>query len=326
MSFPVDKAFELLAQSREHGRLAHAYLIAGPEGSGKAELAARLIRLVNGLSAEAKPTRESLQGAHVTLVRPESKSRRISVDAIRAAEHTLQMSAPSGVTKFAVIVDCERMGEGAENAFLKTLEEPPRASMLLLLTTGPEQLLETILSRCIRIPLLGNTGPAVLSPGARELLDALRDHTLGERKGVSAALGLMGRFSDVLKAEKAAIEERNKEAFKAESDHYKKTTEGKWLDQREEYYKALTESEYLQVRARLLEFLVAWFGDALRLRHAGQHLDLPDYADATGALSQRLAGEELGRKIDAVEKLRSHLATNVHETLALESAFIRAFG
>ena len=110
------------------------------------------------IDTENLPALDSLRSTYISIVEPESKSRRITVDSIRAAEHPLHLAAPAGTTKFAVIVDADRMGVAAENAFLKTLEEPPRASMLLLLSARPELLLDTILSRCIRIQL--HTDPA----------------------------------------------------------------------------------------------------------------------------------------------------------------------
>lgn len=324
MSFSADKAYELIALSREQDRLAHAYLITGPVGAGKSALAERIIRLVNRQPGELTGL-DSLRGPHVTLVRPESRSRTISIDAIRAAEHTLHLSAERGVTKFAVIVDCDRMGTQAENAFLKTLEEPPRGSLLLLITSQPEQMLDTILSRCIRVDLMGPPGGMPLSDPARVLLDALADHFRGGVSGVSGALGLMGIFSSVLKDGKAAITQRHEEAQKAEAEHYRKVTEGDWLKKREDYYKGLIESEYLQFRGQLMEYLVAWFGDALRQQAGGQRLDLPDYAEHTAAVAGKVPGEELDRRIEVFEKLRSHFATNVQEVLAMEVAFIRAF-
>ncbi|MCB1232443.1 MAG: hypothetical protein KDN19_19500 [Verrucomicrobiae bacterium] len=324
MSFSAEKAYDLIVQARAQRRLAHAYLISGPMGAGKLALAERIIRLVNGHSDEVSGI-ESLRGGTVTLVRPESKSRRISIDAIREAEHTLQMSAERGVTKFAVILDCDRMGKEAENAFLKTLEEPPKASMLLMVTAQPELMLDTILSRCIKIDLMAPPEGVPLNPAARDLLDALAAHFKAGITGISGALGLMAIFSSVLKEEKAAISKRNDESLKVEAEHYKKTTEGDWLKRREEYYKGVTESEYLHLRSQLIEYLVAWFGDALRQQAGGSRLDLPEYAEHTSVMARKFEGRELDRKIEMVEKLRSHLATNVQETLAMEVAFIRAF-
>ena len=327
MSFHLEKALELMEQADANNRLAHAYLITGPVGSGKVALAIRMIEMVNELDrAKNAQSLEELVNATTTVVGPESKSRRITVKAVREAERVLHMVAPPGVTKFAVIKDADRMGPEAENAFLKTLEEPPASSRLLLLSAQPEMLLETILSRCIRIQLAGKSGPAELSESARGLLDALRDHAHSRKKSVSGALGLMARFSAILKDEKAAITKRNQEAQKAEIAHYQKTTEGDYLKRREEYYKAITEAEYLQQRNRLIEYLVMWFGDVLRQQHGSQHLDLPEFAETTKKLSRELTINELSRRIDAVEELRSNLNTNVFEALALETGFIRAFG
>lgn len=326
MSFTLERAGDLLERSRRNGRLAHAYLITGPEGSGKEELAIRAIEMVSESARMAgAESITALAGSNVAVVRPESKSRRITVDAIRAAEHTLQMAAPDGVTKFAVIVDADRMGPEAENAFLKTLEEPPAASRLLLLTARPEMLLDTILSRCIRIPLQGSPTPPDPPPAAHTLLERLSEHATAGDYTISRALGLMACFSSLLKQEKAAIAKQNEESLKAETVRYQKASEGDYLKRREEYYKALTEAEYLARRARFIEYLAMWFGDALRHQNGSPHLDLPGFAEATADLARAETGEQLIRRIRAIEDLRSHLQTNVFEALALESAFIRAF-
>ena len=352
MSFTVGRAYELLRAAHEHGRLAHAYLITGAEGSGKRKLAVRLIEMVNavakveaeglGLGLDIEPTPvagagfddvdvpdlETLRSTHVTVVEPESKSRRITVETIRDAERPLHLAAPENVTKFAVVVDADRMGTSAENAFLKTLEEPPRASMLLLLTARPELLLDTILSRCIRISLHAQrrSDDSMVEEGpGRELLDALAAHTTEGRCGVSAALGLMAVFSSALKEEKEQIGKLHDASMKEENQHYKQSTEGDWLKRREDHYKALTEAEYQRVRSRYIEYLVAWFGDALRQQHDRPHLDLPEFSEATTNLARSLDTATLMQKAAAIDKLRDNLNTNAHEALALENGFIRAF-
>ncbi|HRQ90342.1 MAG TPA: ATP-binding protein, partial [Bacteroidia bacterium] len=281
MSFSYERAVELMERTRSNGRLAHAYLLIGPPGSGKERLAQRMIEMV----ATRQPGREAatlddLRSATVTLVDPESKSRRISVEAIRTLEHTLQMAAPAGVTKFAVIRDADRMTESASNAFLKTLEEPPQSSRVLLLSSRPEMLLETILSRCITVPLAGDVVATDLGEGLRGFLDTLAQHVLKKRGGLSAALRLMQSFSELLKSEKETIEKQNDEAQRAEAAQYRNTTDGAFLKAREKYWEALGVSEYLERRGRILEYLVVWFGDALRQQQGGRHLDLPEFAEA----------------------------------------------
>lgn len=327
MSFRFERALELIERAHEKGRMAHAYLLTGPTGSGKERLAVRLIQMANGQGdREAAESLDALRSGTVSLVAPEMRSRRISVEAIRGLEHSLHMAAPVGLTKFAVVREADRMGEAASNAFLKTLEEPPAASRLILMTSRPEMLLDTILSRCIRVPLSGNFLPPALDPGVKGFLEILAARAGRGEAGVSGALSLMLAFSDLLRSEKEAVEKSNKEAEKAEVALYKSTTDGSYLKQREEYWKALSAAEYLDRRNRLLEYLVVWFGDALRQQHGSRHLDLPGFAEATGEWARRCGPDELDRRYRAMEQLRSNLATNVNETLALECAFLEAFG
>src|SRR5213595_3599956 len=150
MAFSRSTALDYLRRAHQQNRLAHAYLISGPPGSGKQQLAADLASLANGTPANDV---FSAKAREIFVARPESKSRRIVIEQIRDLEHTLQMRAVNARRKVAIIPDADRLQPQAANAFLKTLEEPPKDSLLLLLSALPEALPETILSRCIAIPL-----------------------------------------------------------------------------------------------------------------------------------------------------------------------------
>ena len=150
MAFACTTALQFLRRAHEQNRLAHAYLITGSPGSGTEVLAAELASMVNGTPAKDV---FSAKAREIFVARPESKSRRIVTAQIRALEHALQMRAANGRRKVAIIPDADRLQTEAANAFLKTLEEPPKDSLLLLLSALPEALPETILSRCIAIPL-----------------------------------------------------------------------------------------------------------------------------------------------------------------------------
>src|SRR6516165_2443218 len=156
MAFARTTALEFLRRAYEQNRLAHAYLITGAPGSGKEVLAAELASLVNGTATKDV---FSTKARDIFIARAESKSRRIVVAQIRDLEHALQMRASNGRRKVAIIPDADRLQTEAANAFLKTLEEPPKDSLLLLLSALPEALPETILSRCIAIPLGPNGQP-----------------------------------------------------------------------------------------------------------------------------------------------------------------------
>ena len=110
---------------------------------------------------------------------------------------------------------------------------------------------------------------------------------------------------------------------------YKQTTDGKWLGEREEYFKALAESRYLQSRTVFIETLLQWWGDVLRYQHGateGDALDFPSYADQTFALAERFSTPEVLRRISALEGLRENFGRNVQEQLSIEVAFLGAFG
>src|SRR5436190_16891188 len=156
MAFSRAAAFDYLHRAHKQNRLAHAYLITGPRGSGKEQLAADLAALVNGTPAEDV---FSAKAREVFVAKPESKSRRVLTEQIRHLEHALQMRAANGRRKVAIVRDADRLQTEAANAFLKTLEEPPKDSLLLVLSSLPEALPETILSRCIAIPLASDGEP-----------------------------------------------------------------------------------------------------------------------------------------------------------------------
>src|SRR6266705_2107553 len=170
MGFSRAVAFEYLRRANEQNRLAHAYLISGPTGSGKQLLAAELASLVNGTKASDV---FSVKARDIFIAQPESKSRRIIIEQIRDLEHTLQMRASNGRRKVAIISEADRLQPQAANAFLKTLEEPPKDSLLLLLSALPEALPDTIVSRCIAIPLAPSNNEVAI-PQEAELVELLR--------------------------------------------------------------------------------------------------------------------------------------------------------
>src|SRR6202011_4203019 len=106
-------------------------LISGPSGSGKRALDYDLANLVNGTQEDEA---SSLSTSGIFLARPASQSRKIVIEQIRDLDHTLQMRAAEGRRKVAIISEADRLQPQAANAFLKTLEEPPANSLLLLLS------------------------------------------------------------------------------------------------------------------------------------------------------------------------------------------------
>jgi DNA polymerase-3 subunit delta' len=314
-------ALNYLRRAHEQNRLAHAYLITGPPGSGKQLLAADLASLVNGT-----PVRDvfSAKTREVFVARPESKSRRIVIEQIRDLEHTLQMRASNGRRKVAIISDADRLQPQAANAFLKTLEEPPKDSLLLLLTALPEALPETILSRCIAIPLASN-GQRQSKDEEEKLVKLLQQASRQESWTIQFAYRLAQEFQRLLRAVREEVKCEADEGLKREVTRYKDATDGAWLEEREEYYKALTESLYLERRAGLIETLFAWWTDVLRASKAVAQRNLPRAKKETAALATWFGPAEILKRVRSLEELRDHLGRNVHEALAIEVAFLIIF-
>src|SRR2546425_13098740 len=232
MAFSRTAAVEYLRRAHEQNRLAHAYLITGPPGSGKQLLAADLASLVNGTPAKDVSTAKAQE---IFVARPESNSRRIVIAQIRELEHALQMRASNGRRKVAIIPDADRLQTEAANAFLKTLEEPPKDSLLLLLSALPEALPETILSRCIAIPLTPN-GQRQSKDEEEKLVKLLQQASQEKNWTIQFAYGLAQEFQRLLREVREEVKRETDEALKEEETRYKDATDGTWLEEREEYY------------------------------------------------------------------------------------------
>src|SRR5271165_3875096 len=167
---------ELLSAYRD-GRLAHAWLIGGAEGVGKATLAwrfarflfanpdprARLVREASDLAVDlSHPAARSLAAlAHPDFAlvrrewRPSSKgfATEIGVDIVRRALQVFQMSAAFGGWRICIVDCAEDLNRSSANALLKMIEEPPARSLILIVSHRPGQVLPTIRSRCRRLRL-----------------------------------------------------------------------------------------------------------------------------------------------------------------------------
>jgi DNA polymerase-3 subunit delta' len=166
-----DAARDVLARALGSGRLAHGWLLTGPEGIGKATLAYRFARALlagpaaDGATLAVAPEhpvfRQVAQRAHpdLTVIEPERDPRtgrlkaEIPVGAVRTASSALHATAAMGGWRVVLVDGAERLNRNAANALLKSLEEPPAAAVIILVSSRPAQVAATLRSRCARLAL-----------------------------------------------------------------------------------------------------------------------------------------------------------------------------
>ena len=154
-------AVEALAAAVQSGRLHHAYILAGPPEAGgdllAATVAASLVctnRQASDACGDCAGCRKTASGNHpdILKVTPDEKGA-ISIDAIRVLASRLSLKAAEAMIKVAVVLEADAMTPAAQNALLKTLEEPPGATCFLLTTSRWRSLLPTVRSRSLTLRL-----------------------------------------------------------------------------------------------------------------------------------------------------------------------------
>ncbi|MDR1190940.1 MAG: hypothetical protein LBK60_04640 [Verrucomicrobiales bacterium] len=232
MPFPASWIEKRLCHARRENRLAHAYLLVGDDLEQLRVLFLRLANQLLGAAADGHPD--------LHLIQPESKSRRLTVEQIRHLEQQLQLKARQAGLKVAGIIAADRMCMGsaeAANAFLKTLEEPPAHTVIFLLTDRLEQLLPTIRSRCLVLPIETDQ-PA--SPSAAEALPEWAANWLNV-KGAPAdqAYRRAGRLSAHWKKLREQIESRAEAKATDDDDALPALVEAEFLLARDHSIRAL---------------------------------------------------------------------------------------
>ena len=176
-----DWAIQLLRGHILNDSLRHAYLITGPHGIGKANLAIRFVQTLtcpekgfSGNPCLVCPTCKRVgRMEHPDLfpISVEENSKQIKVDQIRELIHSLALSPYESDRRFGLLLDFEQANPSAQNSILKTLEEPPGSVVLILTAVSADALLETITSRCEEIKL--NTVPIDVTTQGLERLHSV---------------------------------------------------------------------------------------------------------------------------------------------------------
>ena len=223
------RAVSLIRSALERKKIHHAWLLTGPSGVGKETAARAFAASLLCHAGGGEPVMDACgtcsscqkldRGVHPDLVEvlpeaeavarkriaredlPRTPSRELKIDQVRRLQASLSMAPLEGPRRVVLLIGADTLNPAAQNAFLKTLEEPPPGTHLILLAEAGDSLLATTRSRCVRVPFV----PLPEEMVARKLADEMGLDP--EEASLRAALagGSLGR---ALALEPEAVEER----------------------------------------------------------------------------------------------------------------------
>lgn len=331
-----DDAIQLLQRSLARHRLGHAYLFSGDNLEHLELVALTLAKTLNCERRQAfqNPARapdccdqclecRKINGRmhpDVQWVRPESRSRVIVIDQMRDLMQSIFLKPTEAEYKVAVIVGADRLNQQAANAFLKTLEEPPSRSVLILLSTESGRILETILSRCLRLSFGGASQrfqDDTFVGWLKEFTETAvreRGSLLSRYRLLSALLNRLGGLKDAVTNDLSA-----RSPLERYDDLDSKLRE-KWEDE----LSAAIEAEYRRQRTDILTALQFWLRDIwLKTLDSGELATFPTLKEPTEALASRINCQAAASNLQVMERLQRQLSSNVQEALALEVGLLQ---
>ena len=310
-----DQIKEHLQNALSTGKISHAYIINGEKSSGK-EFIAKVFAMALQCEAEGdrpcqecRSCRQALSGNHPDIIRvAHEKPNTISVDDIRAQVNgDVAIKPYSGRYKVYILNEAEKMTAQAQNALLKTLEEPPEYAVIMLLTSNLNALLPTILSRCVVLDMKPVPDEIV----RRYLCSRLQVPDYKAEVCVAFARGNIGKA-------KALATSEDFEKVKAEALSLLKYIQEMDLNEIIAAVKKITEYK-LEVND-YLDICVIWYRDALLFKATSDvnHLIFREELQALRRTAQRSSYEGIENIIKALDTAKKRLDANVNFELVME--------
>ncbi len=334
-----DRAIETLKGALASKKVPHAWLFQGPDGTGK-ELAA--LGLAQALTCPERPYEgcgvcssctRIIKRNHpdVTWLMPEDElvsrglagrsdfdhtpSRDIRIEQVRKLQERLAFRALEATHKVALLITAHAMNQNAQNALLKTLEEPPKDTILILVSAAPEKLLPTIRSRCSK----ANFGPLSIELIAKKLMEqGTKKKKVDPALAAQVAAMAGGSMSRALNLDPAALESRKETIERFEA--LERNDARGWLQLAE------TLGEDRQSAEAALDVLQVWLHD-IALAQAGVerivNLDLWPLAQTAAT---KVSPASLQRRSTLIDEARNAITQrNGAVKLQLERMLIEMF-
>ena len=308
-----------ISSAVENNRVSHAYILNGERGSGKKMLANLFAMTLFCETGDNEPCgkchscKQAESGNHPDIIRvTHEKPNSISVDDIRTqVNNTVDIKPYQGPYKVYIIPQADMMTPQAQNAILKTIEEPPSYAVFLLLTENAETLLPTINSRCVMLKLRNIKDTLI----KKYLMENLEIPDYKADMCTAFAQGNMGR----------AI-------MLANSDHFNEIRE-----EAVQLLKHISEMELNEIVAAVknisvykleitdyLDIIMIWYRDVL-LYKATKEIDKVVFKDQLQSIKEQArksSYEGIELILESLEKAKARLKANVNFDLVMELLFL----
>lgn len=306
---------EHLQNALERGKISHAYIINGEKSSGKEFIATVFAMALQCESGGKEPCqtcrscKQALSANQPDIIKvTHEKPGTISVDDIRAQiNRDVGIKPYSSNFKVYIVNEAEKMSVQAQNALLKTLEEPPEYAVILLLTTNVNSLLPTILSRCVVL----NMKPAEDGLVKKYLMEQLQIPDYKADVCVAFARGNVGRA-------KALATSEDFDNIRSEVLSLLKYIQDMDLTEMIAAIKKIT--EYKMDTNDYLDLMAVWYRDILLFKATrdANHLIFREEIAAIRKAASRCSYEGIELIINALDKAKSRLNANVNFDLTME--------
>ena len=304
-----------LKKAIEYHKVSHAYILTGEKGMGKKMLANAFALSLLCEKGGSEPCmqchscRQVLSGNHPDLIYvTHDKPASIGVEDVRnQINDTIAVRPYNGGYKIYIVDEAEKMTVQAQNALLKTIEEPPSYAVILLLTANEDAFLPTILSRCVQLKLKPLKDSAV----KEYLLESMGVKEQDADVYAAFARGKLGK----------AIHLASSEEFKlmhSEMLYLLKSLKDMDITDILDFIKKLREEEVDIYEC--LDFMQLWYRDVLMFK-VTKDVNLMIFKDqytAINEISKNSGYDGLENILEAIDKARVRLNANVNTELVLE--------
>lgn len=300
-------------------KISHAYILNGPKGAGKKFLAGLFAETLLCEKGGTDPCRQchsckqAESGNHPDIIRVRhEKPNTISVDDIREQiNNTVQIKPYQSPYKIYIMDQADLMTVQAQNALLKTIEEPPEYAIFMLLTENADILLPTINSRCVMLKLR-NVKDSLIQKYLMESLD------IPEFKAQMCAAFAQGNLGRAI--------------MLASSEHFNEIRDEaiqlmKYIHEMElhEVIRAVTNIQSYKVEITdYLDIIMIWYRDVL-IYKATKEVDKLVFRDQASAIKEQVKHctyEGIENILEALDKAKTRLKANVNFDLVMELLFL----